>query len=125
MLQWIAKLFSGRAPRTTASGTAPPAQAPRPPEASVSERAGRATKPARSRAKPAAARRAPSVGATAVLVAPCRLARVKVLAVRSGGRRVLIEAPGLRLVQLFARLPDQTYRLAGASGRGAPRLLFE
>lgn len=61
----------------------------------------------------------------AQVIAPGKAVKVTILAVRSGGRRILARRNGGRMVQAFTLRSDQTYRLAGASDASVTQLLIE
>lgn len=138
MIGWIRKLFGGRpaSPPPAVSISAKPAAAPQPAvKAETAPASAVAQTPPPGREGTLAVRRtlksdvrastAPAVGMVASVIAPGKTVKVTVLAVQSGGRRVLAKQNGGRLVQAFTLRPDQTYRLAGASDASVTQLLLE
>lgn len=67
----------------------------------------------------------PAIGTPARIIAPGKAVEVTIMAVQSGGRRILAKQNEGRMVQAFTLRPDRTYRLAGASDVSHTQLLIE
>lgn len=67
----------------------------------------------------------PSAGMPAYELAPPKLRKARIVAVKAGGRRLLAKVAGAERTYTYALRKDGTYRLAGAPQKTAPRLLLD
>ena len=149
MLAWIKRLFGARSasqaaaitravPKSTTApaGTTPAMSlsAPQPAVKAEAAAPALAEAPSPSRDGNRVIRRAlksdvraatPAIGTPARVIAPGKAVKATILAVQSGGRRILARQNGGRVVQAFTLRPDRTYRLAGASDASVTQLLIE
>ena len=72
----------------------------------------------------AAEDQAPAVGVDAIVVAPPKFEKAKVVRVQAGGRRVTAVHDGATKVRAYSRRADGTYRLEGAPAQSATRLVI-
>ncbi len=67
----------------------------------------------------------PIAGMAALELAPPRLRRASVVAVKAGGRRVMAQIRDVGRIYTYTLRPDKTYRLEGVTTKNAPRLILD